>query len=311
MDIFILIPTLWNKEKIERLLKSIKKQTIKPKNIILILDKFINTKEKQELLSFLRNFSPINITLVNNIDYDFTPQNWVSCTRNFGLKIIDKISKENDIIIFMDDDISLPDKKTFQKIMNIYSNDKNFLIFPTVINWYSKKIETQWIISINPFTMKLKFIKPKTDKRKINMSSLQMLVWPYKIFKNFRFDERFQFVYEDLDFTYTISKHWIKIIWFSDLKILHWDKKESKAEKSYVSNPFLAYQKWKNRILFVKKHFNIWQKIIFFTVWYWIHTLGLIIIILFFWWNKKWKSIKALLSFYEKDIEKIDKNTSI
>ncbi len=295
MNFYTIIPTLGNKNKLSKLLNSLQNQTIKPKNIFLILDKTINFQEKQEFLFFLKkNFWKLNITFVNNIDFNFIPQKWVSYVRNFGLALADKMCKDDDIVVFTDDDICLADNNFFQKIIYIYEKEKNFLIFPTVINWYTKKIETQGIEKISPWTLKIKFIKTQKKKRTIKMTSLQLLAGPYKIFKNFKFDERFKFVYEDLDFTYTITKSWIKIWWFSDLKIYHWDKKENKAQKSYVSNPFLAYQKWKNRILFVKKHFNIWEKLIFFSIWCWIHTFWLLIIILL-WWTRKLESMKALI----------------
>jgi len=303
MWIISIIPTLWNKENLKKLLKSLETQTIKPKNIILILDKKIALTEKQEFLYFLnKNFSKLNIIFVNNLDYDFQPQRGVSYVRNFGLNLASKIWKDSDFLAFIDDDIFLEDNFIFEKILNHYKKSSNnllnrssdILVFPIVINWYSRQFENAGIKWISPFTLKLNFIKPKGEWWSIKMCSLQFLFWPLKIFKNFRFDERFKFVYEDLDFTRSLTENWIKILGFSDINVLHFDKKTKKVEKAYVSNPFLAYQKWKNRILFAKKHFTLRQKIIFFSIGFWIHSLYLILLILLQ-WNKKWNSIKAFI----------------
>ncbi len=294
-NIICIIPTLGNQNNIKKLLTSIQNQTILPSIIYLILDKKITLTEKQEFLYFLnKNFSKLNIIFVNNLDYDFQPQRGVSYVRNFGLNLASKMWKDSDFIVFIDDDIFLEDNFIFKKILNHYKKSSEILIFPIVINWFTRNFENAGIKWISPFTLKLNFIKPKGEWWSIKMCSLQFLFWPLKIFKNFKFDERFKFVYEDLDFTRSLTENWIKILGFSDIKVLHFDKKTKKVEKAYVSNPFLAYQKWKNRILFAKKHFTLRQKIIFFSIGFWIHSLYLILLILLQ-WNKKWNSIKAFI----------------
>jgi GT2 family glycosyltransferase len=126
------------------------------------------------------------------------------------------------------------------------------------------------------------------------MCSSQFIFWPAKIFTNFRYDERFRFVYEDLDFSKNITKIGIKIFVPENIKVFHYDKKTNPAKRSYVANPFLAYEKGKNRMLFVKKHFNFWEKLIFYSVGIWIHTLRSLLLIIIRWENK-WNSIKAFI----------------
>jgi len=292
ISLWTITPTLWNLEKLKRLLKSLENQSIKPQTI-LILDKKINHQEKQEFLYFLTKIAPkLNITFVNNLDFsNFKPWSWVSYVRNFGLDLVCKKSTDNGYLCLIDDDISLENKDIFQNILKYYEKEKNFFVFANVYNWYTKEFENAGILWISPWSLKVKINR---FKKNIKMCSSQFLFGPINLFKKFKYDEKFKFVYEDLDFSRSISQSWYKIYVLPEIKVYHWDYKKNPAEKSYVSNPFLACQKWKNRILLVKKHFKWREKLIFYSIWWFIHTLRLTVLIII-WWKDKLKSIKNLI----------------
>ena len=85
------------------------------------------------------------------------------------------------------------------------------------------------------------------------MYSGNSLLAPARIFKKIQFDEKIDFVYEDLDFTYRIHKAHIPLIVLRDLKIYHMERDKTKLEQAWVGNPMQAYKKSKHRMLFVRK----------------------------------------------------------
>jgi GT2 family glycosyltransferase len=77
---------------------------------------------------------------------------------------------------------------------------------------------------------------------------------PSSLFKQFRFDTDINFVAEDLDFTYSIHKAGYPILVLADLKVYHMEREKSLLDQARVGNQVSAYQKARNRIIFVRKH---------------------------------------------------------
>jgi predicted GH43/DUF377 family glycosyl hydrolase len=51
----------------------------------------------------------------------------------------------------------LYDDKTFEKALKIYENkEKNFLLFPSVINSYSQVLEHAGVKKVSPWSLKIK-----------------------------------------------------------------------------------------------------------------------------------------------------------
>ncbi len=289
----VIVPSLWDKKKLSRLLFSFSIQKNKPELIWIILDKKITFSEKQEYLYFFKSkFVDLNIQLVSNVDFNFIPNKGVSYVRNYWLNLAINFFSEG-YLLFVDDDISFS-FDLMQKIFDKYKNNKEFIVFPKVYFKHTNILQTAGIEKFSPWTGKIKFIKPKSSSWIINMTSLQFLFWPIKIFSKFNFDVRMKFVYEDLDYTMNITKNGYEILGFDDLQIRHFENKKDKSQRSYVSNPFLAYEKWKNRILFVKKHFNLKDKLIYFSIGIWIHSLYLILLMIFYNEDKLWSIIGFL-----------------
>jgi GT2 family glycosyltransferase len=89
---------------------------------------------------------------------------------------------------------------------------------------------------------------------------------PAYIFKHILFDEKFDFVYEDLDFTYRIHRAGHPIVVLRDLKIYHMERDKTMLEEAWVGNTYTAYRKAKHRMIFVKKYGSLTDKIKFYML---------------------------------------------
>ncbi len=95
------------------------------------------------------------------------------------------------------------------------------------------------------------------------------------------YDETLDFVAEDLDFSYRISRKYPLIV-HRDLNIYHMEREKKYLEHARVGNPFGAYRKAKHRIIFAKKHANVWENIQFYGIGLWGNSAWLIAKILIF-----------------------------
>jgi hypothetical protein len=68
-------------------------------------------------------------------------------------------------------------------------------------------------------------------------------------------------------------------------------------DQARVGNQVSAYQKARNRIIFVRKHWNIFQKIIFFTIWLRGNSVRLLAKIFIY---SKWQQKRKLISSFLK-----------
>ena len=88
------------------------------------------------------------------------------------------------------------------------------------------------------------------------MYSGNSLLAPARMFKKILFDEKIDFVYEDLDFTYRITKANIPLIVLRDLKIYHMERDKTLLEMARVGHTLQAYKKAKHRISLSKMTFT-------------------------------------------------------
>ena len=98
------------------------------------------------------------------------------------------------------------------------------------------------------------------------MYSGNSLFAPKTVFAENHRDERFDFVYEDLAFTYGCHKNRVPIIVSRDLKIFHMERDKTPLEDARIGNAFQAYKKAKHRILFVHKFATLREKIQFYVL---------------------------------------------
>ena len=286
---YIITATIWNFNRLKWLLQSLKYQTYKNFFLYIILDKTINHQEKQEFEYFIKKYIN-NFQLITNVTENFNPQNNVSYNRNRIFKN-KKLNKFN-FVFWVDDDNKF-DRNFLENLQNsrhtIYKKIRKEFILSPKINYRQTSIyQSLWIKKFNCCFSKLQLIKipPNQNFWEVEMIGWNSLFWPILIFKQNPFDEKFKFIYEDIDWSKRLTNKKIPIIIANNLKIYHMEREKNILEKIFIWTPQTAYFKSRNRIWFVKKNFWIWCKILFFTLGLWIQTFRFVVLILLFWKNK-------------------------
>jgi len=68
------------------------------------------------------------------------------------------------------------------------------------------------------------------------------------------YDEKFGFIYEDLERSYRAYKNGVVLYVSTEIQIEHWEKEKDILARSYIDKPENVYLKTKHRIWFVLKH---------------------------------------------------------
>lgn len=276
----VVIATRPNIKNIQWIFHSLDIQTFQDFKIILLIDKNLQKDEfeklKKESLVLLQNIK-YKIAFVSNINTDFVPQSGVSYVRNYGIKLADT----EFINLFDDDELFEPDyiQKSFDIRLDKKGElKKDFLLVPTLMFRKTWKIQSQWFDYYNFWTSRPHSIKLNKWQKlaQIQMYSGNSLFGPTKIFQEILFDERLDFVYEDLEFTYRVHKNWYPIFVSSELLLFHMERDKNILEHAWVWNKFSAYRKAKHRMIFVKKNWTLSDKIKFYIFWFRMQPLWLI-----------------------------------
>ncbi len=300
MEFSVVIPSRWNIWKLQWIIDSIVVQTKLPKTTYIVLDKFFSKDEFDVLKYFLTKNIPENFhshfEFVSNLNYNFLPDSGVSYVRNFWINLV-----SSEYLYIIDDD-NIFENNFFENSLDeyiLYLNNlwKSFFA-PTVIYRKTWNIQSQWFSWINTFTGKLipKKIKDK-DYQIVKMIWWNSILWKKEYFRDIMFDEYFSFVYEDLDFSWSATNKWYKIIVSNNTTINHMEKTKSRTETSFIWNPEMAYQKSRNRIMLLRKHWGLISNIIFKIFGIWIQTIWFIFLILFFSKNNKYSTIKSVFKW--------------
>lgn len=287
----IIIPSRPNLQNLQRLLASIFSQNLQPQNIYIVIDKKLSKDEHIYYQNILTKTK-----LLTNINTVFEAWKWVSYVRNFAIK-----ASQSEYILLLDDDTELPTdfiNNLMDKYIYIEQNQqKDFVLFPTVVLQPSSQIQTQWYDMIHYWMMRPEPVHTNNDFKSKLWKKLFWRLEPkhlksdntndiYKswdtkhiyccpsiclfgkasIFKSNLYDERMKFVYEDLDMTTRLSNKWIEVYNLTDLYINHYESSKTKLEASFLS-PEQAYNKSKNRILFVQNNADRSEKLLFYFIW--------------------------------------------
>ncbi len=304
----IVFPTRPNIQNIKWLLWSLDVQTFQDFNVIWIVDSVLTQSDfdklQYECLDWLKNIKD-RVHFVTNLNSDFIPQKWVSYVRNYWIKLAD-----TEFINLFDDD-ELFESDYLQKTFDLYNELKSLaplwkgqssisetgdssLLKTTVSQWdfvlvpkimYRKtwKIQNEWFDYYNFWTTRPHQFHFDWEKfAEIQMFSWNSLFGPTKIFQEILFDERFDFVYEDLDFTYRLHKSGYPIFITSELEIYHMERDKTKLEDAWIGSEFQCHRKARHRIRFVKKNATKLEKFQFYALWFWWQIGRLILKIIIF-----------------------------
>lgn len=326
----IVFPTRPNIKNIKWLLWSLDVQTFQDFRVIWIVDSVLTQSDfdniQLQCLDWLKNIKD-RVHFVTNLNSDFVPQKWVSYVRNYWIKLAD-----TEFINLFDDD-ELFDSDYLQKTFDLYNEIKStrylkhasfwtkwrilskvnkdssakasewqiekwqFVLVPKIMYRKTWKIQNEWFDYYNFWTTRPHQFHFSGEKfAEIQMFSWNSLFGPTKIFQEILFDERFDFVYEDLEFTYRLHKSGYPIFITSELEIYHMERDKTKLEDAWIGSEFQCHRKARHRIWFVKKHATKIQNLQFYALWFWWQIGRLVLkIIIFAPVSQRWKLISAIL----------------
>jgi len=337
--ISIIIPTRWTWDftKLWNLLKSLDNQTMKPEEILIIIDFDI---PRVPLLNFLGecntrfwiSWETVGLTKV-------VCQEWyyVSAARNRWVRIAksefcllcddDIVLHENDCLERMVDEYALENKRPLDSSAQ-YITSKDWvasgwqsntvswwrswlILYPTILFHNTNQIQSQGFSSYNRFMCRP---VPKYGVDRKSKLWKWLPSWLVNIFggrdsdglqcigticvfasrdvllKN-PWDEKFSFVYEDIERSYRARKQWIQIINNPDIQIQHREKQKWILARSYIDTPENCYRKTRHRIWFVLRHANRYQKIMFYACGFRLSNGWTLMYILLYAPRKRWNNL--------------------
>lgn len=318
MQFDIIIPTRWVIVNIYNILQSIQKQTVLPEYIILVVNESLLHQDVDEWGKQIKNITPL--ILLDKIKFVTICHANASLARNMW------IARSVSTFVYMIDDDNVFWHDFLENSVREYEYyekyyKKSVVYSPAIQRRTTNKIQSLWMKTFhyilgrpepvifgwrkNIFVAALRFFLPlsffyKEHSNHCRVSAIwwNSILWPREIFLDNAFDENMPFVYEDIDAMYRISQKNTPIIVSKKNKICHMERNKNKLEHSFLADIWWAYQKWKNRNIFVKKNWNKIQKILFFVVGWPITSLFVIVFLLLYGKNIRRQLIKAYLLWY-------------
>ncbi|MHA1753373.1 MAG: glycosyltransferase family 2 protein [Candidatus Helarchaeota archaeon] len=204
MKISIIIPTINRTYYLFKTIESIQVQTVKPDELIII-DQSKNDKTQKEILNSFSDEFNIKYILDSKIT-------GLAQARNVGIQ---NVSKDIDIILFLDDDVILSNN-FIEEILKVYTNNEKIYAVGGVITNYKKTIMKTVMRNIFQFGL-FNDIRQKIYENWLEYSQYKMIytdrlgggLMSYKLNKiSEKFDENYikYSLGEDLDFSLRFSR---------------------------------------------------------------------------------------------------------
>lgn len=286
-------------------LSSLAMQTIPPHYIFLVCDRHFTSGELTDFAHWVENYfvetPAIHVRLLTHLSDDLRvwEQNG-SYLRNYGLRKV-----ESECCLLLDDDNTFAadfcERMTaeFQQASELYAAEhgRADVLYSPAIWWRTTNIIQSY--GLRDFHYFLSWPEPmqggwkakcfasvrniwRRDKQENasfyypHMIGGNSLFWSTAAIRDLGFDEEIAFVAEDIDFSYRRWKNRGPIVVSKTLVIHHMERDKTPAERSFLADPRTAYQKWRNRFLFVKKNASRSERIWFLACGAWIQTLWMI-----------------------------------
>ncbi len=231
-EVDVIIPTIDRKDSLLNVLKDLAKQTILPKNVIIV-EQNPDTNSKSELDYLTSESWPFKI------NHKFIHQTGVCNARNLALSFV-----ESEWVLLGDDD----NRFESNLIENLFNNIK--------------------LCGINVATTM--YIQPNEKPAYFNTSQTDIFgsgntMFKSSLLKNVSFDTAFEFGYrEDSDFGMQLRQTGNDIIYFPQIKITHlklpYGGFRTKFKPDW-SEDLLEPKPSPTVMLYVKKHYNKFQKL--------------------------------------------------
>jgi len=270
----VVIPTHNRKEMLIRLIKSIKNNTYKKLEIIVVDD--ASTDGTFEEVK--KNFSDVKI--IRNEENLL-----LAASRNIG------INNSKGEYIFLIDDDNVVDKKCIFELIKIIQNDKIGMVAPLTLYWKNKNkirlfgVKRNMVTSVTRFPYKDKIFSKNIPKFIETKDCPNAFMIKRSVINDIGiFDSKnFPIHYDEADLGERIRSANFKIYYIRDAKVWHNEPliEEKKFSRNFnVFNEERAYFTSRNRIIFHRKYSKNLKILIFTTFFLPIMTLLYISLIL-------------------------------
>ena len=239
----VAIFTRWENKKLFNLLDDLYKQNINKFIIKIYSDKHFKNKEEIKITEW-KNVAEKRNQAINE------------CKTKF--------------LFLIDDDNRIYNNNFLKNIIKLYNKIEypSKIISPTILWRDTKKIQSAWIRFCYLLWKVIVNKKIKWEYRESKWIWWNSLFSETNTFKKTHFDKNIWYIREDIDYCYSLQEKWTKIfVW--KLWINHIERDKNIAEKSFIFWE-LYNKKIKNRDIFVEKHSNKLQKIIYRWFWYYL-----------------------------------------
>lgn len=282
-DYSVVIATIRTDETIRYVLSSLGKQTILPKEVIIVIDReFASQTDREEYGQQLISYCDTSLPLIflNNLHHDrLLWQANASYAKNLGIQ-----KASSDFFLCIDDDNTFAEDfieqcMYYHKTIQEREGKNELIIVPTELYRDTQAIRSQWYTKFNyrlgrspSFS-----VEKRKEYQEIAYCSSNCLWWPRQIFQTHWYDHiNFPFIYEDYDLTMRLVNHWVGLFVLTRVTVHHMMQKRTPLAVSYVNTEEKAFLKGKNRVILVRKNAKVYQRREYFVIWLRVHTLALI-----------------------------------
>jgi len=278
----VLIPSNGQLSKLQSLLESISWQTLQPDRVLILIHKPLKKEEQETLLYFLqRSVHPElseRIVLLTNLTAEYEPWKWVAHDRNVLL------AHAKAKFVWMIDHDNVFKSTLFAQMATFWMQRKEefaspVVCSPTILWRQTQKIQSQWITWFSYLIPKFRYKKMhRVERQKVLMVGWNSLFGLLETFQQFPFDTRFSRCYEDVDMTYRVQNAGIPVLVSNKIEINHMESTKNRLQTLFLWDVKTAYERARNRIWFVKKNANLFEKVQYFCC-------GVRLQTLWFFWN--------------------------
>lgn len=268
----IVVPTrATDLELLARLLACLGGQSFQDFETILVCDRTFSATEWQEfqqkITALAQQHQIGELVLISEKNADFTPQSpgGASYVRNQGILA----ARGKYLQLFDDDNEFNPEYLSLalsyhQQFKEQYGRE--VLITPSLMWRDTDQVQNQGFTGYQYRLARpqIHFLAPEQEYAEIKMFSGNGILGAREIMQQTLYDEQIAWIAEDLDFIYSIWKQGYPVLVFRDLKVRHQERDKSFLEQAWIGTGRSAQQKIKNIFLWVKKHANNKEKLIFF-----------------------------------------------
>ena len=202
------------------------------------------------------------------IEIFYTEWKNISQKRNLAIQM----AKDNDLLFLLDDDNKLADSFFLEKLENTYLQIYNkfwcSIVSPLVNRRQTDKIQSWGVHFLYLFGKVIVNREILWEYWPVKWIWGNSLFWYARCFKKSNFDEKIWYIREDLDYSYSLREKKV-YVFVVNQKIYHLERDKSRLEQSFLVWDGFE-RKIRNRDIFVKKHGNLFQKLVYWLFWRWI-----------------------------------------